>query len=73
MLIINDKEYKDEEEFNKALDNENTKLNKVLENVAKKELDSSKAFIRIRQLQDKAILEGLTDEEKKEYKELRGL
>ncbi len=28
---------------------------------------------RIQELQDKAILEGLTDEEKAEYKELRGL
>ena len=28
---------------------------------------------RIQELQDKAVIEGLTDEEKTEYKELRGL
>lgn len=29
--------------------------------------------LRVQELQDKAVLEGLTDEEKKEYKELREL
>ncbi len=31
------------------------------------------AIYRIQELQDKAVIEGLTDKEKKEYKELREL
>lgn len=70
MFILNGKEYKSQEEYN--LD-----VNKAMVDAEKKaqeiSIESAKVGIRVSELQDKAIIEGLTDREKKEYKELRGL
>lgn len=52
-------------EYNKALDNITTEANNIV-------AELTKISTRIQELQNKAILEGLTDAEKEEYKKLKG-
>lgn len=54
-----------EDEYNVAVDSIYNEINTFLQN-------DHKNMIRLSELQDKAILEGLTDAEKEEYKELKG-
>lgn len=44
----------------------------MLEQSSARIIDATAGLIRITELQDKAILEGLTDAEKEEYKKLKG-
>ena len=53
------------DEYHKALNNITNEANKVI-------AELNKQGIRVSELQDKAILEGLTDTEKEEYKKLKG-
>ena len=59
LTIFEELGYKDQADYEKR------RLEPLKEHYAKQE--------RIQELQDKAVLEGLSDEEKAEYKELRGL
>lgn len=71
MYIVNGKEVKNQKEYLLHIE----EANKELENIYKESQEIADRLsllqMRITELQDKAILEGLTDEEKKEYKELR--
>lgn len=55
-----------EDEYNVAVDSIYNEINTFLQN-------DHKNMIRLSELQDKIIIEGLTDREKEEYKKLRGL
>ena len=59
-----------EKEYNAIIKERDEYISKKLAEMNSKILDKA---TRIQALQDKAIIEGLTDDEKKEYKELRGL
>lgn len=71
MYIVNGKEVKTQKEYLLHIE----EANKELENVYKEsqEIADRLSMIqaRLAELQDKAILEGLTDAEKEEYKKLR--
>ena len=73
MYIVNGKEVKNQKEYLLHIE----EANKELENIYKESQEIADRLsllqMRITELQDKAIFEGLTDDEKKEYKELRGL
>lgn len=70
MYIVNGKEVKTQKEYLLHIE----EANKELENVYKEsqEIADRLSMIqaRLSELQDKAILEGLTDAEKEEYKKL---
>lgn len=73
MYIVNGKEVKNQKEYLLHIE----EANKELENIYKESQEIADRLsllqMRITELQDKAIIEGLTDREKKEYKKLRGL
>ncbi len=73
MYIVNGKEVKNQKEYLLHIE----EANKELENIYKESQEIADRLsllqMRITELQDKAILEGLTESEKAEYKELRGL
>ena len=73
MYIVNGKEVKNQKEYLLHIE----EANKELENIYKESQEIADRLsllqMRITELQDKAVIEGLTDDEKKEYKELRGL
>ena len=70
MYIVNGKEVKNQKEYLLHIE----EANKELENIYKESQEIADRLsllqMRITELQDKAILEGLTDEEKAEYKKL---
>ncbi len=70
MYIVNGKEVKNQKEYLLHIE----EANKELENIYKESQEIvdrlSLLQMRITELQDKAILEGLTDAEKEEYKKL---
>lgn len=71
MYIVNGKEVKNQKEYLLHIE----EANKELENIYKESQEIADRLsllqMRITELQDKAVLDGLTDREKKEYKELR--
>lgn len=73
MYIVNGKEVKNQKEYLLHIE----EANKELENIYKESQEIADRLsllqMRITELQDKAVLDGLTDREKKEYKKLRGL
>lgn len=73
MYIVNGKEVKNQKEYLLHIE----EANKELENIYKESQEIADRLsllqMRITELQDKAVIEGLTDEEKTEYKELREL
>lgn len=72
MYIVNGKEVKNQKEYLLHIE----EANKELENIYKESQEIADRLsllqMRITELQDKAILEGLTDSEKEEYKKLKG-
>lgn len=72
MYIVNGKEVKNQKEYLLHIE----EANKELENIYKESQEIADKLsllqMRITELQDKAILEGLTDAEKEEYKKLKG-
>ncbi len=70
MYIVNGKEVKNQKEYLLHIE----EANKELENIYKESQEIADRLsllqMRITELQDKAILEGLTDAEKEEYKKL---
>ena len=70
MYIVNGKEVKNQKEYLLHIE----EANKELENIYKESQEIADRLsllqMRITELQDKAILEGLTDSEKEEYKKL---
>ena len=73
MYIVNGKEVKNQKEYLLHIEEANKELENIYKESQKIADRLSLLQMRITELQDKAILEGLTDVEKKEYKELRGL
>lgn len=73
MYIVNGKEVKTQKEYLLHIE----EANKELENVYKEsqEIADRLSMIqaRLSELQNKAILEGLTEAEKEEYKKLKGV
>lgn len=72
MYIVNGKEVKNQKEYLLHIE----EANKELENIYKESQEIADRLsllqMRITELQDKAILEGLTESEKEEYKKLKG-
>jgi DNA repair ATPase RecN len=70
MYIVNGKEVKNQKEYLLHIE----EANKELENIYKESQEIADRLsllqMRITELQNKAILEGLTDAEKEEYKKL---
>lgn len=70
MYIVNGKEVKNQKEYLLHIE----EANKELENIYKESQEIADRLsllqMRITELQDKAILEGLTESEKEEYKKL---
>lgn len=70
MYIVNGKEVKNQKEYLLHIE----EANKELENIYKESQEIADKLsllqMRITELQDKAIIEGLTDAEKEEYKKL---
>ncbi len=70
MYIVNGKEVKNQKEYLLHIE----EANKELENIYKESQEIADKLsllqMRITELQNKAILEGLTDAEKEEYKKL---
>lgn len=73
MYIVNGKEVKNQKEYLLHIE----EANKELENIYKESQEIADRLsllqMRITELQDKTVIDGLTDREKAEYKELRGL
>ena len=72
MYIVNGKEVKNQKEYLLHIE----EANKELENIYKESQEIADRLsllqMRITELQDKAILDGLTESEKEEYKKLKG-
>lgn len=72
MYIVNGKKVKDSDAYYQYIKIQDDGFNKMYESITAEQDKSTLKLNRIQQLQDKAILEGLTDAEKEEYKKLKG-
>ena len=70
MYIVNGKEVKNSNAYNQHIKMQDDNFQKIYEELTVEQDNLTIKLIRIQELQDKAILEGLTEAEKEEYKKL---